>query len=50
MIGSPMATTDPNANSMMRMAAVTPIPSLGPGAAVMTEEMGSPPKATVKPR
>jgi hypothetical protein len=28
--GQPMATTEPNASSMMRMAAVTPMPSLGP--------------------
>jgi hypothetical protein len=41
MIGRPMATTDPKASSMMRMAAVMPMPSLGPGAAVITAEMGS---------
>ena len=49
MIGSPMATTDPKASSMMRMAAVMPMPSLDPGAAVITEEMGLPPKATSNP-
>ena len=32
--GRPMATTDPKASSMMMMAAVMPMPSLGPGAAV----------------
>ena len=31
MTGRPMATTDPKASSMMRMAAVMPMPSLGPG-------------------
>jgi len=50
MIGRPIATTDPNASSMMRMAAVMPMPSLGPGAAVITDEMGFPPNATSNPR
>ena len=49
MIGSPMATTDPKASSMMSTAAVTPMPSLGPGAAVTTAEIGLPPRATVNP-
>ena len=35
-----MATTDPKASSMMRMAAVMPMPSLGPGAAVAAAEIG----------
>jgi hypothetical protein len=50
MIGRPMATTDPKVSRMMRIAAVMPMPSLGPGAAVITVEMGSPPKATANPR
>ena len=47
--GRPMATTDPNASSMMRIAAVMPMPSLGPGAAVAAAEIGSPPSSTWKP-
>ncbi len=47
--GRPMATTEPKANSMMIMAAVMPIPSLGPGAALTAAEMGEPPRATAKP-
>ncbi len=46
MIGSPMATTEPKAISMITMAARMPAPSLGPGAAVMTFPMGPPPSAT----
>ena len=45
-MGSPMATTEPNAISMMIMAPRIPAPSLGPGAAVMTLPMGPPPRAT----
>ena len=48
--GRPMATTDPKASSMMRMAAVMPMPSLGPGAAVAAAEIGLPPSSTWKPR
>jgi hypothetical protein len=44
-----MATTEPKASSMMRMAAVMPMPSLGPGAAVTAEEIGLPPSSTAKP-
>ncbi len=44
-IGSPMATTDPKAISMINMAPRIPAPSLGPGAAVMTLPMGPPPRA-----
>ena len=47
--GRPMATTEPKASSMMRMAAVMPMPSLGPGAAVTAEEIGLPPSSTAKP-
>ena len=47
--GRPMATTDPKASSMMRMAAVMPMPSLGPGAAVTAEEIGFPPSSTANP-
>ncbi len=47
--GRPMATTDPKASSMMRMAAVMPMPSLGPGAAVAAAEIGLPPSSTWKP-
>ena len=39
MIGSPMATTDPKASSMMMMAAMMPMPSLGPGLAPATRLM-----------
>ena len=49
MMGRPMATIEPNASSMMRMAAVMPMPSLGPGAAVTADEIGSPPSSTWKP-
>ena len=48
-IGRPMATTDPKASSMIRMAAVMPMPSLEPGAAVATDEIGLPPSATWNP-
>ena len=47
--GRPMATTEPKASSMMRMAAVMPMPSLGPGAAVTAAEIGFPPSSTWKP-
>ena len=47
--GRPMATTDPKASSMMRIAAVMPMPSLGPGAAVAAAEIGFPPSSTWKP-
>ncbi len=47
--GRPMATTEPKARSMMRMAAVMPMPSLGPGAAVAAAEIGLPPSSTWKP-
>ena len=40
MMGRPMATTEPNASSMMMMAAVMPMPSLAPGEILATEEMG----------
>ena len=49
MMGSPIATTEPKASSMMMMAARMPIPSLAPGAAAATDEMGAPPSATWKP-
>ena len=49
MTGRPMATTDPNASSMMMMAAVIPMPSLGPGAAVAAAEIGLPPSSTWNP-
>ena len=49
MTGRPMATTDPKASSMMRMAAVMPMPSLGPGAAVAAALIGAPPSSTWKP-
>ena len=49
MTGRPMATTEPKASSMMMMAAVMPMPSLGPGAAVTAAEIGLPPSATWKP-
>ena len=48
-MGSPIATTDPNATSMMMTAAVMPIPSLAPGAAVITFSAGVPPTATFRP-
>ena len=44
-----MATTDPNATSMMMTAARMPIASLDPGVAETAEEMGFPPSATRKP-
>ncbi len=44
-----MATTEPKASSMMMMAAVMPMPSLGPGAAVAAAEIGLPPSSTWKP-
>jgi len=44
-----MATAEPNATSMITMAAVTPIPSAGPGEAATTPEIGAPPRATVMP-
>ena len=47
--GRPIATTEPNANNMMSRAAVMPIPSLDPGAAVTAAEIGLPPSATSKP-
>ena len=47
--GRPMATTEPKASNMMMSAAVMPIPSLGPGAAVTAAEIGLPPSATWKP-
>ncbi len=50
MTGRPMATTDPKASSMMRIAAVMPMPSLGPGAAVAAALIGAPPSSTWKPR
>ena len=40
MTGRPMATTDPKASSMMMMAAVMPMPSLGPGEILATDEIG----------
>ena len=46
MMGSPMATTDPKASSMMMMAAMIPMPSLGPGLAPATRSMACPPRAT----
>ena len=49
MTGRPIATTDPKASSMIRMAAVMPMPSLGPGAAVAAALMGVPPSSTRKP-
>ena len=49
MTGRPMATTDPKASSIMRMAAVMPMPSLGPGAAVAAALIGAPPSSTWKP-
>ncbi len=49
-IGSPMATTEPKATSMITIAAVTPMPSAGPGAALTTVEIGAPPSSTRKPR
>ena len=48
-IGRPIATTEPKAISMMKMAAVTPIPSAGPGEAATTVEIGAPPSATLSP-
>ncbi|MGD0808724.1 MAG: hypothetical protein ABSA91_03340 [Acidimicrobiales bacterium] len=48
-IGSPIATTDPNARSMMMIAAVMPIPSLDPGEGDTTALMGGPPSATCRP-
>ncbi len=39
MMGRPMATTDPNASSMMTMAARIPMPSAGPGFAPATRPM-----------
>ena len=47
--GRPMATTEPKASNMMMSAAVMPMPSLGPGAAVTAAEIGLPPSATWKP-
>ena len=47
--GSPMATTEPKASSMIKMAAVMPMPSLGPGAAVAAALIGLPPSSTSKP-
>ena len=47
--GSPIATTEPNASSMMMTAAVIPMPSLEPGAAVTTLSAGVPPTATRRP-
>ncbi len=40
--GSPMATIEPNASSMMISAAEMPMPSLDPGAAVAAAEIGLP--------
>ena len=48
-MGSPMATTEPKASSMISMAAAMPMPSLGPGAAATTAEIGVPPSWTPKP-
>ncbi len=48
-MGRPMATTEPNASSMMIMAAVMPMPSLAPGEIFCTEEIGLPPRATWNP-
>jgi hypothetical protein len=48
MIGNPIATTDPKATSMMMIAAVMPIPSLGPGEGEITALIGGPPSATSK--
>ncbi len=50
MIGSPMATTDPKANSMMTMAARMPIPSLDPGRPAATRPMAGPPSDTLVAR
>ena len=47
--GKPIATTEPKASSMIRMAAVIPMPSLAPGAADTAEEIGSPPSSTWNP-
>ncbi len=44
-MGRPMATTEPNAISMISMAARMPAPSLGPGEAVITFPIGPPPRA-----
>ena len=46
MMGSPIATTEPKANSMMMMAARIPMLSLGPGFAPATSPIASPPRAT----
>ena len=49
MMGSPIATTEPKARSMMMMAAKMPMPSLGPGFAPATSPMACPPTATWNP-
>ena len=46
MIGRPIATTDPNAMSMINIAARIPMPSLDPGAALTTLPITCPPRAT----
>ncbi len=48
-MGNPIATTDPNATSMMIIALRIPAPSLGPGEAVITLPIGPPPSATLYP-
>ncbi len=47
MIGNPMATTEPKANSMMTMAARMPIPSSAPGDPAATRPMAGPPSDTL---